>query len=86
MIILHIDIAISKTNMIISEIDNGHVYDLAPACTTVESFSGLQSKGWFPTLPAKIKLVFKWLTVRNTLTSHDTDLITAIKSLYGTIL
>jgi hypothetical protein len=28
-----IDIAISKTDKIISEIDNGHVYDLAHACT-----------------------------------------------------
>jgi hypothetical protein len=31
-IILHIDIPISKTNTIISEINNGHVYDLAHAC------------------------------------------------------
>jgi hypothetical protein len=31
MIILNIDIAISKTDMIISEIDNGHVYDLTHA-------------------------------------------------------
>jgi hypothetical protein len=31
MIILNIDIAISKTNTIISEIDNGHVYDLTHA-------------------------------------------------------
>jgi hypothetical protein len=31
-IILNIDIAISKTHMIISEIDNRHVYDLVHAC------------------------------------------------------
>jgi hypothetical protein len=31
MIILDIDITISKTNTIISEIDNGHVYNLAHA-------------------------------------------------------
>jgi hypothetical protein len=47
MIILDIDIATSKTDTIISEIDNGHVYDLAHACfRLVQNFKIIYLANW----------------------------------------